>query len=190
MLPRIAALLRHLEWTFDNPFHKNVDLTTKQKCIYNYIICYWRSYYYWQTAIKYIACQLKTLHNSKIAIFPRNAAMLRWTFWKSLCLKCRSNKYQNLKKIKIIVINRVIIIGTLQLNNNIQLTESWQTFCPFRKVIRYSWIFHTSASIKMSSTIHLQWMDYMKSLPCRGYLLPFYELIKLVILAKQTFKLP
>ena len=31
---------------------------------------------------------------------------------------------------------------------------------------------------------------YIKSLPCWGYMSPFYELMQMVVLAKWTFKLP
>ena len=38
--------------------------------------------------------------------------------------------------------------------------------------------------------IPMQWKDYMKSLACMGYWTQFYELLKLVVLTKQKFKLP
>ena len=51
--------------------------------------------------------------------------------------------------------------------------------------------FYISLSKKnVSSTINMQKTGSIKSLPCSGLLLPFYELMKLGVLAKQTLKWP
>ena len=59
-----------------------------------------------------------------------------------------------------------------------------------RKVIRSSLSLPISVQVNFSSTINMRWKDSVKSLACRGHLLPFYELMKLAVLAKQTFILP
>ena len=68
--------------------------------------------------------------------------------------------------------------------------EPWRASCPLRKVIKASLFFHISVQINFSSTINMQRKGSMKSLPCSGLLLPFYELMKLGVLAKWTFKWP
>ena len=55
---------------------------------------------------------------------------------------------------------------------------------------RASWFFHTPVQINLSSTINMQTKGSIKSLPCRGLLLSFYELMKLGVLAKWTLKWP
>ena len=57
-----------------------------------------------------------------------------------------------------------------------------------RKVFRSSWILHTSVQLNVSTNTNMQWKDSLKSLPCREYLSLFYELMKLVVLAKVTLK--
>ena len=44
--------------------------------------------------------------------------------------------------------------------------------------------------INVSFTIIMQRKGSVKSLPCNGVLLPFYELMKLRVFEKQTFKWP
>ena len=45
-------------------------------------------------------------------------------------------------------------------------------------------VFHISVQLNVPSTIDMQTKGYIESLPCRGLLLSFYELMKLGVLAK------
>ena len=80
----------------------------------------------------------------------------------------------------------VLLLGKLLIKAQFCLIAS----CPLRKVIRASMFFHISIRLNISSTIIMPGKGSIKSLPCIALLLPFYELMKLGVLAKWTFKWP
>ena len=54
-------------------------------------------------------------------------------------------------------------------------------------------LFHetgSSVTINFTFNINVLIKDSIKSLPCKGYRLPYHELIKFVKVAKWAFKLP
>ena len=102
----------------------------------------------------------------------------------SLCVNVAVEKC----KILIFWIN-FLLLGKLLLKAHFNLVPPANlqnhgvTSYPLRKVIRS---FHKN----FSSTINMQRKSSIKSLPWRGLMLPFYESMKLGVLAKLTLKCP
>ena len=70
-------------------------------------------------------------------------------------------------------------------------TNHYQT----NQLINYKVVFKTALATQvllntLSFTINMRQKGFIKSLPCRGLVLPFYELMKLGVLAKWKLKLP
>ena len=79
-----------------------------------------------------------------------------------------------------------IIKGAILFSAGRHAEVTWRASCPPRKVSRATWFFHISVLIDVYFTINLQKKKRgsLKSLPCRGLLLSFYEFMKLGVLAK------
>ena len=86
------------------------------------------------------------------------------------------------------IIEASIIKGAIKFSTGRHSEEQWRASCPLQKVTRASRFFflHISVQINVSSTINMPTKGSIKSLPCRGLLLLFYEFMKLGILALNS----